>query len=90
MRKRHFNAKTAITRAEAASILYRILGTPKSEKDAAFADEESIPTYAREAILSLYGQKLFNRQSGGCINARGLLTRADAATILASVLDYLK
>lgn len=85
----NFNPDTSITRAEAATILYRILKTPLPTTLPVFADGDDLPSYAKAAIYSLFDAGILDRREGGVIAARQALTRAEAAEMLLSVKEYL-
>lgn len=83
-----FAADEEITRAEAAVIVARILELEESETRAVFADGESIPNFAEGAIMTLYDLGLLSRTGSDTISARDTLTREQAASLLAAVMEY--
>ena len=84
----YFAPTASITRAEAAVILNRMLGSGQNIPVTApvFADGEDIPAWASEAITSLTYQGIL-RSLGGAISPNATVSRADAACMLCAVLQ---
>lgn len=82
----YFHADRAVTRAEAAVIVNRILelGTPASTPS--FSDANTIPVWAAEDIAALFDAGILASTESG-IAASAPLSRADAALMLASVAE---
>ncbi len=84
-----FSPNAAITRAEAAVILHRLVGDCEVSVAPVFADADEIPAWAREAIDSLHAAGILSPVDGR-IAPDAALTRADAAILLAAQLEYKK
>ncbi len=76
-----------ITRAQAAVILYRMLEPNSPAVLPTFADGAQIPTWAKDAISSLYALGIYQSDTGS-VSANDVLTRAQTAQILAKVMEY--
>lgn len=85
---RTFCAGRAITRGEAASILTRLLSLPRDGRQPAFADSDSIPTWAAQAVCSANAAGILPAFSDGTIRCSGEVTRSDAAVMLYQALLY--
>lgn len=83
----HINPKKSITTAEAAKILYKIIGSKIQTCLTVFADSEEIPDDAFEAITSLTQVGILEKVNGK-ISPNTPLTRAQTAQILMSLLEY--
>ena len=81
-----FRPKDPVTRAEAAVILNAIVGAEVSDAVAVFADEGSVPVWARPSLSALTSAGIFS--GGGSIAADSVLTRAQAAELLLRVRRY--
>lgn len=79
----------AITRAQAAVMLDRILDTSRSAVSPTFADEDAIPVWAREAVYSLHAAGILSADDG-CILATASITREQTARILDAVMRYVE
>ncbi|MBR2722595.1 MAG: S-layer homology domain-containing protein [Clostridia bacterium] len=76
-----------ITLAQAAVMLSSMIEPEAPSISPSFADEDSIPTWAREAIDALYTLGIL-KADGEQIMANKTLTRAQAAELLAAVMAY--
>ena len=81
-----FNPRGNITRQDAFVILYRLLGRLGLTDDtkaslSTFGDASSVASYAQQAMEFLVGKGIV-QGSGGLLNPRGNITRAEAAVIL--------
>ena len=85
----YINPKSSITLADASVIINRILGLKTDTCLAVFADEEQIPTYAKESIEALTEAGIIKKNEGN-ISPTKPLTKAQVATILMSLLKYKK
>ncbi len=83
----HINPKKSITTAEAAKILYKIIGSKIQTGITVFADSEEIPSEALEALTSLTQVGILEKINGK-ISPNAPLTRAQTAQILMSLLEY--
>lgn len=77
----NFSPSDAITRAEAAVILSRMLGKEASGVLQVFADAEEVPAWAREAVDTLTSLGVMDTQNG-YVDAAGTLTRGQTAYML--------
>ncbi len=85
-----FYPNNNITREDAAVMIYRIvkgLGTFDTKKT--FLDMNSVSDYAAEAVSLLAGAGFINGIGDGNFAPKALLTRAEAAVMINSVLNYL-
>lgn len=86
----YFEAERPITRAEAAVILCNVLGLEASDEAvsamAKVSEGESIPSWATPAFSALYAEGALFRCEDGLFNAKGSLSRADAAQMLYAVM----
>lgn len=83
----HINPQKSITLAEASVVINNILGVNIETSLTAFADDNEIPTWARSSIVSLSELGIIPRENGR-VNPNAPLTRAQAAQILMSLLEY--
>lgn len=89
-----FGPKTSITREQAFTILHNalpLLGISTSQPDLTvldqFSDKDLIADYAKPHIAAMVSQGLANG-TGGAVNPRGNLTRAEMAVLLYRLLTY--
>lgn len=83
----YFEAEAAITRAEAAVIISNMLGVSETASVPVFADSEEIPTWAENAIYTLYNIGIIDRTEKGAISAKECITRAQAAEMIYALLS---
>lgn len=83
-----FRPKDPVTRAEAAVILNAIVGAEASDAVAVFADEGSVPVWARPSLTALTSAGIFSGNGDGSIAADSALTRAQVAELLLRVRRY--
>lgn len=81
-----FSPNRAISRAEAAVILGRMLDAATPTVTPTFSDSEEIPAWAAPSLYSLNAMGVMNA-TGGEISPMDPLTRADTACILSAVLQ---
>lgn len=83
-----FRPKQHVTRAELAVIIARAL---KLDGPAAssYPDQASIPSWAQNEIALVADLKLMNGKANGHFDAAASTTRAEAATVMVRVVDYL-
>lgn len=92
----YFNPNNALTRAEAAVIINKILAIPATEiKSGIFsginvgiADAVAIPSWAADDINSLYVNGIIKGEGNGKINAEGYVNKAQAVELLCNMVDY--
>ncbi len=79
----------SITRAEAAVIVSAILGEESDDDDfiPTFADADSIPTWARDAVYSLHAKGILGSVADR-IGADKKLTREECAGLLSKLMAY--
>lgn len=82
-----FSPNECITRAEAALLLNNIIGLPVPTVKAVFADNNTIPVWAADAIYALNETGIINGMGEGYISPYSTLTRAQTAQILYEILD---
>ena len=85
----YFYPDEAITKAEAACILARMIDAATPTTKPVFSDADSIPSWAASSIYSL-GYMGILTPTNGNISATSPITRADTATILAAVINVKK
>lgn len=85
----YFGIGEPIMRQDMATILYRAMGSTSEGADLSFADNDSIASYAEEAVSALVGMGIINGYEDGTFKARGTATRAEAAKIIWGVYQYL-
>lgn len=81
-----FHPSDAITKAEAAVILCRILDAEEPLSTPTFQDGAEIPVWARPAINALYEMGIYAATASGA-DANASLTRGEAAEMLYRVLE---
>ena len=85
---RVFRAEDGITRAEAAAILNRCLTLADDGREPAFADEDTVPAWARQAVVNCSVRGLLPTFADGTVRAGDVVTREDAAVMLYEMLQY--
>ena len=85
-----FGSGDSITRAEAASVLAKILETESSVCNYTFVDAMSVPEWAKSSFNSLVNLGIINGTTGGVLAPQGELTKAQAAELLCNTMDYLE
>ncbi len=83
----HFYPKKEITLSEAAVIINRILGAKAEGLLPVFADKDDIPDFAKDDIISLNKLGILTSVDGK-INPNSILTKAQVAQIILSLLEY--
>jgi chitinase len=86
---RFFHPTDEITRAEAAVILNAILGTEEPETVPVFADQSSVPAWARGSLYALSNAGIFSGTGAGNLSPNASLSRAQTAQILLTVKKYI-
>ena len=82
-----FDPKDSITKAEAAVVINNILGLEEGQYVATFADDGTIPTWAKGAIYALTGAGVFNGDGEGVIAPSAILSRAQTVQMLYNILE---
>lgn len=82
-----FYPNESLTRAEAAVMLCKMIGTEQPLYRAVFADETSVPSWAQDAVYTLNSLGLMNGIGNGSIGANEALTRGETAVILDRTMD---
>ena len=79
-----------ITREEAAVMIYRCISSEVNltGEPLQFTDSSEISQYALEAVAALSGQGIISGMGNGCFEPRGVTTRAQAAVLVCSALDF--
>jgi len=84
-----FHPDAYITRSEMAVILANALGSPDPQTDSTgFADDASIPLWARSAVASAREHGLLFGKNANNFDPNGNLTRAEAVTVLSRLLKH--
>ena len=87
-----FGIGTNITRQDMAVLIARILesrGVSLDTKSPAFTDDKEISNYAYDAVYAMKNLGIING-SDGAFNPKANLTRAEAAKVISSLMDYLE
>ena len=77
-----FGTNDPVSREQIAAILWRYVGSPTANAGEAFADENSIASYAQSAVDWARVSEVVNGKSGNLFDPQGVATRAQVATIL--------
>ena len=85
----YFRPAESITRAEAAVILNAILGAEEPETVPVFADQSSVPAWARGSLYALSNAGIFSGTGAGNLSPNASLSRAQTAQILLTVKKYI-
>lgn len=83
-----FDPDGEITRAQAAVIVSKLAGVPAANTKEVFADAESIPTWAYDAMSALVSCGIMSGMGDGTMNASATLTKAQCAELLCAVEEY--
>ncbi len=87
----NFESAGAITRAEAAIIVSRILGLEDKENvKPSYTDVEGIPVWASDAVFNLSSVGIINGDSVGAFSAEKTLTRAEGAEMICNLCEYVE
>lgn len=86
----YFKPTNSITRAEAAVILNAIIGAEEPETVPVFADNSSVPTWARGSLYALSDAGIFSGTGSGNLSPNASLSRAQTAQILLTVKKYIE
>ncbi len=73
---------TKITRAEFAVLVYQALNLAKTDQNAPFGDKDKIPSWAVDAVNSLYHESIMAGNTEGLVKPTSYITRAEIAAIL--------
>jgi uncharacterized protein YgiM (DUF1202 family) len=79
-----------IRRGEMAVIIVRALGLKPVSQKTAFKDDENIPQIIKGYIAEAANKKIIMGLSNGTFNANGNATRAEAATMIIKMLNYIE
>lgn len=83
-----FDPDGEITRAQAAVIISKLINAPAADTKQVFADSDSIPTWAYDAMSSLVSCGIMSGMGDGTMNASAKLTKAQCAELLCSMEKY--
>ena len=77
-----FDPDRIITREEMASLIYRYLGSPKSEAELAFKDKDSISSFALDAVTYCNEKGIMTGVNADEFSSKATATRSEGATVL--------
>ncbi len=77
-----FDANATLTRAEASTIIYRILPKKLETKEIRFSDSASIPSWSEDAFKTLASIGILNGYDDGSIKPKNKVTRAEAIKLI--------
>lgn len=81
----YFRPEKDITRAEAAVILNAIIGVEAPDSVPVFADNSSVPVWARSSLYALNSAGILNGTGAGFLSPSDSLNRAQTAQILLTI-----
>ncbi|MGN1409757.1 MAG: S-layer homology domain-containing protein [Eubacteriales bacterium] len=81
----YFKPGDNITRAEAAVVLNSIIGADEPDVVQVFADDNSVPAWARGAMYALSDAGVFKGTGSGNISPNSVLSRGETAQILLTI-----
>ena len=84
--KVYFSPQVTLTRAEAITILSRVLNLNEVSENK-FADDEDIPEWAREAVYSMCASGFINGYPDNTILPNANVTRAEAAALIYNIIS---
>ncbi len=84
----YLHPNATITKAEAAVIVQKLIQASVPVDAPAFADTESIPTWAKSALQTLYSLGMIDTDVFGNIFAEEAMTRADSAELIYKLSQY--
>ncbi|MPM15969.1 hypothetical protein SDC9_62343 [bioreactor metagenome] len=84
-----FSADAAVTKAEAAVLLNRMLQVSDVKANAMYSDSVTAPVWAYQSAVNLESVGVIQTNSDGALALDSTLTRAEAAEMLSGVLDVL-
>lgn len=84
--KVYFSPRVTLTRAEAITILSRVLNLDELSENK-FADDENIPEWARDAVYSMCARGFINGYPDNTILPNATVTRAEAAAMIYNVIS---
>lgn len=80
------DSQSTITRAEAATLISRLLPDGMKKSDISFSDSNEIPEWAIEATCTLVSAGVMNGYADGTIKPLGKLTKAEATKLFYSIM----
>lgn len=83
----YFDPTGAISKSEAAVIVNNILGYEEENYISVFADDSTIPAWAKSAIYALTSAGVFNGNGDGVIAPSALLSRAETVQMLYNLIN---
>ena len=89
-----FKPSSALTRAQAITIMIRALGfenkAPAPDYTTSFSDDRSIPSYAKDAIYMAREVGLIQGDSLNKVNPNKVMSKAEASAMLVRFLEFLQ
>lgn len=86
----YFKPGDNITRAEAAVVLNSIIGADEPDVVQVFADDNSVPAWAKGAMYALSDAGVFKGTGSGNISPNSVLSRGETAQILLTIKQLYK
>ena len=77
-----FGVNDPVTREQMITIIWRYAGSPSDDSGSVFADAQQISPYARDAVSWSSANKIITDVGSNRFDPKGLVTRAQAATVL--------
>ena len=81
----YYEPQCQLTRAEAATVITRILPQKLYKKSLEFTDKDTIPSWANVGFKTLYASGLIEGYDDNTIRPNGKITRAEAVTMLYNI-----
>lgn len=80
---------SSITRQEAAVLIAKAFNIKTGDRSESFKDDAAIASWAKDAVYALASLKAIKGMPNGSFNPKGLLTKAEAVTILNNLVQDL-
>ena len=84
----NFNPNKAVSRQDAAVMMYRAIGKDAKTDKAYFVDYEKISTYAQDAVNYMCANRIINGMGNGVFAPLDNLTRAQSAKMVYGLLVH--
>ena len=80
-----FDSNAPLTRAEAITVISRLIPENVKTEEKSFADGKSIPTWSKNAFNKLASLGIINGYSDNTIKPKNNITRAEAVKLIYSI-----